>query len=105
MLPLSASTLQATPPVMPLQRRQTFQLRARRGERIECRTGQLWVTQDGDPRDVILKAGECFTLDRPGAALVSALEEASFAYRRLVPASRGQRAPLAQPALPAACTA
>lgn len=104
MLPLPAITLQASPPVMPLQRRQTFKLRARQGERIECRTGQLWVTQDGDPRDVILKAGECFTLDRPGSALVSALQEASFAYRRLVPAERGRHQPAAQAAL-AACPA
>ena len=81
MLPLSASTLHASPPVMPLQRRQTFRLSARRGERIECRTGQLWITQDGDMNDVILAANESFTLDRPGHTLVSALEDASFVLR------------------------
>ena len=74
-----------TTPVVPvtrLQRRQTFQLRARRGERIECQSGELWVTQDGDPRDIILGPRECFTLDRAGTAVVSALKDAAFIYRR-----------------------
>lgn len=69
-------------PVTRLQRRQTFQVRARHGERIECRSGELWITQDGDPRDIILGPHECFTLDRSGTAVVSALRDASFVYRR-----------------------
>jgi hypothetical protein len=64
-----------------LLRRQTFNLQARKGQRIECRTGQLWITQDGDPNDVILAPDESFTLDRSGHALVSALEDASFVLR------------------------
>lgn len=69
-------------PVTRLQRRQTFRLRARRGERIECQSGELWITQDGDPRDVVLGPRECFTLDRAGTAVVSALKDAAFVYRR-----------------------
>lgn len=61
-----------------LLRRQTFNLQARKGLRIECETGQLWITQDGDPTDVILAPHESFTLDRSGHALVSAFEDASF---------------------------
>ena len=64
-----------------LLRRQTFNLRARKGQRIECQTGQLWITQDGDPNDVILAPAQSFTLDRSGHALVSALEDASFVLR------------------------
>jgi hypothetical protein len=69
-------------PVTQLQRRQTFRLHARRGERIECQSGELWITQDGDPRDVILGPRQCFTLDRAGTAVVSALKDAAFIYRR-----------------------
>lgn len=41
---------------------------------IACLDGCLWITQDGDPRDIILKRGESFTLDRPGVALLHAFE-------------------------------
>jgi len=60
------------------------------------RAGQVWITQDGDPRDVILGPNETFTLDRTGHALVSALEaDASFVLRNagdaLQPAAASQR--------------
>ncbi|MBC7954769.1 MAG: DUF2917 domain-containing protein [Cytophagales bacterium] len=73
--------LTSAPQTAHLQRNQTFNLRARKGQRVEVRTGQVWITQDGDPRDVILDANQCFTLDRSGHALVSALEDASFVLR------------------------
>lgn len=86
--------LDLTPQPAYLARRQTFSLRTRKGQRIECRSGQLWITQDGDPRDVILVAEECFTLDRNGQTLVSALEDASFTLHNTATVSA------ASPALP-----
>ena len=44
------------------------------GHAIVCHSGTVWVTQDGDPRDVILRAGDAFTFDREGPALVQAFE-------------------------------
>lgn len=85
----------AITPVTRLQRRQTFQLRARRGERIECQSGELWITQDGDPRDIVLGPRECFTLDRAGTAVVSALKDAAFVYRRSASPAQNPR-PAAQ---------
>jgi hypothetical protein len=46
---------------------------ARPGDRIECVAGALWVTQDGDPRDVVLGAGDAFDVDRAGPLLMTAL--------------------------------
>jgi hypothetical protein len=92
-------------PVTQLQRRQTFRLRAHRGERIECQSGELWITQDGDPRDVVIGPKQCFTLDRAGTAVVSALKDAAFVYRRGIPtAARPVSAP-AEAHLPRDCAA
>ena len=38
--------------------------------------GVVWITQEGDDRDVILHGGGRFVLDRPGTALVTAIETA-----------------------------
>lgn len=48
------------------------------GRRIECVTGSLWITQDRDPRDIVLAPGESFTFDQRGDALISALDDARF---------------------------
>ncbi|MBL0726957.1 DUF2917 domain-containing protein [Piscinibacter sp. HJYY11] len=90
----------AITPVTRLQRRQTFQLRARRGERIECQSGELWITQDGDPRDIVLGPRECFTLDRAGTAVVSALKDAAFVYRRSASMVLSPRPAASEAALP-----
>ena len=57
------------------------------GELIEAIEGILWITQDADPRDVILEPGQSFTVDRPGLTLVSALSDARLRVSR-VSASR-----------------
>jgi hypothetical protein len=41
---------------------------------LTCRRGCVWITQDQDQRDIILKVGESFTLDRNGPACVTAIE-------------------------------
>ncbi len=48
------------------------------GVAIVCLRGELWLTQDGSPDDVILGPGARFTLDRPGLALVEALKASSL---------------------------
>ena len=31
---------------------------------VHCRSGEAWITHDGDPRDVMLRADESYTADR-----------------------------------------
>ena len=45
-----------------------------RGRKLLVIDGMVWVTQDGDPRDVFIGAGESFEFDRAGLTLVQALE-------------------------------
>lgn len=59
-----------------LSKRDVLSLRGRRGARIESRSGSVWVTQNGDLRDVVLNAGEAHVLDREGPVLVQALDAA-----------------------------
>ena len=44
------------------------------GQVVTVFKGLVWITQDGDPRDVFVAGGESFAVDRPGLALVEAFE-------------------------------
>ncbi len=50
-----------------------------RGASVRCVLGSLWLTQDGDPRDILLKPGDSFTLDRDGLAIIYATSDATVA--------------------------
>jgi hypothetical protein len=52
----------------------------RRGDRISCRNGVLWITQEGDLKDYILEAGRDFWVTKPGSVVVQALADARFRY-------------------------
>ena len=49
------------------------------GTLIQSLDGNIWITQAGDVRDVILRAGQSFSLDRNGLALLVALEQPAMA--------------------------
>src|SRR5690242_18013525 len=55
-----------------LRAREVLEIRNGQGLAVRCLAGALWITQDGDTDDVVVKAGQCFVLDRRGLALVSA---------------------------------
>lgn len=49
-----------------------------RGTRIACTDGSLWITQQDDLRDIVLRAGESFVVDRDGKVIVTAASDAAF---------------------------
>ena len=56
-----------------LETRQSLPVTDGPGFEIHCLGGNLWITQAGDQRDIVLYAGEKFTLDRRGLTLITAL--------------------------------
>ncbi len=60
-----------------LAKRALYQL-APAAQQITCRTGTLWITQDNDPRDIILAAGESFITDGRHQVIAYALDPATF---------------------------
>ena len=53
-------------------------LHGERGRRVEVISGTLWITQDGDLRDIILAGGQAFDFDREGDAILSAFDDSRY---------------------------
>ncbi len=69
-------------PAITLHHAETHRIEAGKGLRVQCLTGTLWLTQEDDPRDIVLEAGEEAFIDRDGTSIVSALSDASFVLSR-----------------------
>lgn|SRR5574340_1813911 len=59
-----------------LPRRRTLELCDAAGVRVADLSGSVWITLDGDTRDVVLGPGQSFDIDRGGVALVHATADA-----------------------------
>jgi hypothetical protein len=55
-----------------LDQRQLLIIDDARDHVITCEYGELWITQDGDRRDVILPAGRSWRIERPAQVVLSA---------------------------------
>lgn len=60
--------------VQRLARGHSLKVRDAAGCTVMCCAGTVWITQENDARDIFLTAGERFTFDRPGLALIRAEE-------------------------------
>jgi hypothetical protein len=58
---------------IPIHKSDVVRLATAPGRRIESVLGRVWITIDGDPRDIVLDAGEGFSVDRESAVMISAL--------------------------------
>ena len=48
------------------------------GTTLVCKEGTLWVTEENQPKDVVLEAGACVRLKRAGLTLIQALSPATL---------------------------
>jgi len=64
--------------VMELNDGELAELRDVRGATLRVTRGTLWITQHRDVRDVVLRAGDVWTVERDGLTLVEAQEPAAF---------------------------
>lgn len=49
-----------------------------RGLHLKVAAGAVWLTQQDDRRDVVLREGESFVIDRPGRTPVQALDSSEL---------------------------
>lgn len=61
---------------------QFIRIDGRAGWQIRALGGTVWITQDGDLRDVVLESGQSFTPDRDSHVLISPLGEARVCLTR-----------------------
>jgi hypothetical protein len=52
-----------------------------RGHVLDCESGELWITLDGDSRDIILGPGQGYRIESDKPVLVSALKSSSLKLR------------------------
>jgi len=72
-----------------LDRRQPLVLANAQGTVVAVDRGSVWITQERDPRDIVLLRGMRFEIDRPGRTIVAA--ETPSTLRLLVPEGLRER--------------
>lgn len=73
---MMASTTAVPTRIVRLSRHEVRTFAGRPGLRIASHGGSVWITQDGDLRDVVIDAGQSHALDRDGPVYVQALDDA-----------------------------
>ncbi|MGH6627961.1 MAG: DUF2917 domain-containing protein [Burkholderiaceae bacterium] len=71
-----------------LERQALFSVADAAGLQIECREGSVWITLDGDPRDVVLEPNGLFSTAQHRRALIYALQSARVSVSRAATAQR-----------------
>ncbi len=87
-------TTPSNPFELSLAHQAMFKVSDAAGVQIVCRAGSLWITLDGDSRDIVLAAGDSFMATDHRRALIYALAPSSLSLAMapgVAPARRGWR--------------
>ena len=56
---------------------QTLRVRDAQGSVVCAVEGSVWITEENQPKDIVLERGACYTLRNEGVAIVNALGKAA----------------------------
>ena len=85
--------------IVDLAAREMLQLPDVRGTTLRVTRGIVWITQENDTQDIVLRAGDNWVVERNGLTIVEAQNDATFcAVGRDVAAWLPARKPAAAPA-------
>lgn len=56
---------------------QTLRVRDAKGSVVCAVEGSVWITEENQPKDIVLERGACYTLRNGGLAIVNALGKAA----------------------------
>lgn len=70
--------LQSSHVLLPLDARSPQRLTRAKGLLLRARRGTVWITVDGDPRDIVLAPGEQWVVDSSEPVIVSALHKSAL---------------------------
>jgi len=56
---------------------QTLKVRDAKGSVVCAVEGSIWITEENQPKDIVLERGACYTLRNEGVAIVNALGKAA----------------------------
>jgi hypothetical protein len=62
--------------ILRLNPESNFQLHDARGACVHVHWGDLWITQEGDIKDHVIKSGESFAVSKSGMTFLAAMSEA-----------------------------
>jgi len=68
-----------------LGRHESIRLQDAAGTRVQTLRGELWITQDGDPKDYFLRCGDELVISDPGLVLIQAFGPAEVVLREPSP--------------------
>lgn len=60
-----------------LRRGKFLRIRGGAGSTVTAHAGSVWITEEANPRDVVLRPGQSLRLRRSGLALVEAISDAA----------------------------
>lgn len=76
-----------------IERDRAVSIDIRSDTEIQCVSGRVWLTQEGDPRDYCVPAGVTFCADRRGRMVLVAVEAPAALIVRTFPAGASRCVP------------